>query len=289
MQRNALKHVMSGAIATMPMFGHHASLMCSPTVPKEATMRWLIAALIASTGMLAARGALSETVRIAAEDDWAPYSSIKADKSGPEGFAVDIVREAFKTQGVDVEFVAVPFARCLHYAETGVTAGCFNATIIEGNRDTFHWHPTPLFSEELAIFSHAQAGESAVTMADLEGRTVGYTLGYTYPTGLMENPKITRFATTSDDQLIQMVAAKRVDFVLLNEMPGYLRISRIPGAAGKVRKVGTISMDGFWIAFSKAHPDGERLSATFEAGLQSLKNSGRYAELEAGFRSKLGL
>lgn len=188
-------------------------------------MRNLVKALIASTAMLAATSAFSEMVRIAAEDDWAPYSSIKADKSGPEGFAVDVVREAFKTQGVEVEFVVVPFSRCLHYAETGVTAGCFNATIIEGNRDTFHWHPTPLFQEELAIFANEETVRSSVGVADLEGRTLGYTLGYTYPTELMENPNITRFGATSDEQLIQMVAAKRVDFVLLNEMPGYLRIN----------------------------------------------------------------
>lgn len=252
-------------------------------------MHKLLTALIASTTLLAATSALSETVRIAVEDDWAPYASMKADKSGPEGFAVDVVLEAFKTQGIDVEFIAVPFTRCLHYSETGVTAGCFNATIIEGNRDTFHWHPTPLFNEELAIFAHEEAAATQVTTADLEGKTMGYTLGYTYPTELMENPNITRFGATSDDQLIQMVAAKRVDYVLLNEMPGYLRINRIPAAAGKVKKVGTVSLDGFWIAFSKVHPEGERYSQTFETGLQALRASGRYAELEETFRKSLGL
>lgn len=252
-------------------------------------MHKLLTALITSATLLAATSAFSESVRIAVEDDWAPYASMKSDKSGPEGFAVDVVREAFKTQSIEVEFVAVPFSRCLHYSETGVTVGCFNATIIDGNRDTFHWHPTRLFDEELAIFAHEDSGDSQVTAADLEGRTLGYTLGYTYPTELMENPKITRFGATSDDQLIQMVAAKRVDFVLLNEMPGYLRINRIPGAAGKVKKVGTVSLDGFWIAFSKAHPDGERLSQVFESGLQSLRDTGRYAELEADFRKSLGL
>ncbi|MBL8444956.1 MAG: hypothetical protein JNK52_12985, partial [Zoogloeaceae bacterium] len=54
-------------------------------------------------------------------------------------------------------------------------------------------------------------------------------------------------------------------------------------------KVGTVSLDGFWIAFSKVHPDGERYSQTFETGLQALRASGRYAELEAAFRKSLGL
>lgn len=231
----------------------------------------------------------AESVRIAVEDDWAPYASIKADRSGAEGFAVDIVQAAFKTQGIDVDFVVVPFARCLHYAEVGTTVGCFNTTIIEGNRNTYHWHPTPLFIDGLSIFANASSAASGVTEKDLEGKTVGYTLGYTYPTSLMENPAIKRFGVKSDDQLIQMAAAGRVDFILLNDVAGFYKISRMPDAKGKVKKVGVISEDGFWIAFSKSHKDGERMTQIFESGLQALKANGRYTELETAFRRELGM
>lgn len=49
-----------------------------------------------------------------------------------------------------------------------------------------------------------------------------------------------------------------------------------------------ISTDGFWVAFSKARPDGRRLSDTFEKGLLELKTTGRYKAMDAAFRRQLG-
>ncbi|KAB2970686.1 transporter substrate-binding domain-containing protein [Zoogloea sp.] len=229
-----------------------------------------------------------ETIVIAAEDDWPPYSSIKADRSGPEGFTPELVRAVFKLKGVDVRFLTVPFARCLHYAETGRTVGCFNATIVEGNRNTFHWHPTPMFSEELAIFARSDQPGDHLTLKDLEGQTVSVTIGYTYPTELMQNQAITRFAATSDAQQLRMLATGRVRFALVNTMPGYLRIHAEPSLQGRIRQVGRVSVDGFWVAFSKAHPDGKRMAGIFEDGLQQLKASGRYDEMLEAFRRRIG-
>ena len=229
----------------------------------------------------------AETVKIAAEDDWAPYSSIKADKSGPEGFAVDIINAAFKTQGIDAEYVVVPFTRCLHYAKTGITVGCFNATMIESNKNDYYWHPTPLFYEELAVYTHASATANNLTQKDLEGKTLGYTIGYTYPTELMENPNITKFGAKSDNLLIQMAAAQRIDYILVNGMAGLYKINHIPEAKGKIKKVGVISIDSFLLAFSKKHPDGKRLVEIFEKGLQEIKQNGSYAAMEAKLRREL--
>lgn len=230
-----------------------------------------------------------DSVVIAAEDDWPPYSSSNADRSAPVGLSPDLVRAAFDTQGIDVHFLTVPFARCLHYAEIGRAVGCFNTTIVAGNRDTFHWHHTPMFSEELAIFARSDQRSDKLTLQDLEGHTVSVTIGYTYPTEFMNNPRITRFPVNSDQQQLRMLANGRVQFALVNTVPGQLRINADPDLKGKIRRVGRISVDGFWIAFSKRHPDGRRMADTFEAGLRELKASGRYDSMMRDFRKRIGL
>lgn len=246
-----------------------------------------VAAMLALLSLTLPPALARETVVIAAEDDWPPYSSIKADRSGPEGLTPELVRAVFDTQGVDVSFLTVPFARCLHYAQTGRAVGCFNATIIESNRDSFHWHATPMFSEELAIFARSEQGAEGLTLKDLEGQTVSITIGYTYPTELMRNPRITKFPANSDQQQLRMLATGRVRFALVNTMPGYLRINADPSMQGKIRRVGRISVDGFWIAFSKAHPDGQRMAGVFETGLQELKASGRYDAMLRDFHKRV--
>ena len=190
--------------------------------------------------------ASAENYLVAAEDDWAPYSSMTKDKSNPEGFAVDVIKESFKTQHIDIQFTTVPFARCIQYAKSGKTIGCFDVTITDENKDHFYWHTPPLFHDQLSIFGPATAGQNEdLRMKDLEGKTVGITLGYTYPTPFMENQKIKKYTVTSDSLLIQMLASRRVDYILVNTLPARLRICQNPDLSTKIKRVGFISLDGF--------------------------------------------
>jgi len=228
------------------------------------------------------------TVVIAAEDDWPPYSSIQPGSAEPQGFAVDLVREAFATQDVDVRFVVVPFSRCLYLAKTGEVAGCFNTTLLSDNRDTYHWHPTPMFHEELAIFARVGGSRKDLKLSDLEGHLVGYTLGYTYTPEFHISQKIRKVGAKSDRVLLEMLRAKRVDFVLMNTAPAHLRINASSGLRGQIEKVGVLSLDGFWIAFSRSRADGEKDAEVFEKGLKALHASGRYESMYSEFRRRVG-
>lgn len=231
----------------------------------------------------------AKTILIAAEDDWAPYSAASADSSKPDGLTPKLVREIFASQQVDVQFVTVPFTRCLKMVENGQAVACFNTTITDDNRQRFIWHPTPLFHEELAIFALSPVSDRSVTLRDLRGRRVGITQGYTYPSHFMTLRGIERITAVSDDNLIKMLLARRVDYVLMNTMPGYLRANSHPESAGRIKRVGVISQDGFWLNFSRRHPDGASMAVTFETGLQAMKKSGRYQQVMQQFQQQLGI
>lgn len=232
-----------------------------------------------STGLLAPLHA--ETVTVGAEDDWAPYSYAVAGQVEPQGLAPRLVRAAFQTQGVQVRFKVLPFSRCLHDAEIGRLVGCFDTTRTEDNSDSFHWHPTPLFREELGIFGRSDAPARELTSADLVGHSVGITVGYTYPTEFMRHPGIRRDVAVSDANLLRMLAGRRVDYILINTLPARHHLQHMPELQGKVKRVGALHMDSFWLSFSKVHPDGLRLSMVFEKGLQALKASGQYQRMLA--------
>ncbi|MFU1553279.1 substrate-binding periplasmic protein [Aeromonas sp. A04] len=244
---------------------------------------WLAVAL--SLGISSAWAA---PVLIAAEDDWAPYCALNKETGQPEGLAPDLVKAIFAVEGIAVEFRTIPFARCMHEAKSDKVLGCFDATITEENRYQYYWHETPMFEEDLAIFALASEPRRYLKLTSLEQKTVGITLGYTYPTDFMENPRITRFQAKSDTQIIEMLVRGRVDYILMNEMPGYLKIQQ-KQLTGRVVKVGKLSTDGFWLAFSRAHPQGEAMARRFEEGLQKIKNNGTYEALVRDFEAKLGL
>lgn len=233
--------------------------------------------------------AQAQTITVAAEDDWAPYSSASANGSQPQGLSPDLVRAAFQTQGVEVRFLTVPFTRCLHYAKTGVVVACFNATITPSNRAQFHWHATPLFQEELAIFAPQESQNSGLTAKDLEDHSLGVTIGYTYPPDVLNNPRIHTVVAASDSDLVTMLLAGRVDYALLNTLPAYYRISMDPTLVGRIKPVGLIETNGVRVAFSLKHPDGKRLSTVFEKGLQAIQSDGSYERIMADFRRRINV
>lgn len=230
----------------------------------------------------------AETVTVGAEDDWPPYTYRVVGEEEPQGLSPQLVRLAFGSQGVTVRFRTMPFARCMHEAEKGTVMACFNATRTSGNEARYHWHPTPLFEEELAIFARRgqQGGgrKPALTQADLRGRSVGITVGYTYPTEFMNDPLILRKPANSDAHLLHMLAAGRVDHILLNTIPAWYRLRSETALQGQVERVGRIRVDGFWLAFTRAKPEGERLAQVFERGVQSLMRSGEHQRILNDFR-----
>ena len=204
---------------------------------------------------------------MAAEDDWPPYSYARAGSAGPEGISPVLVAAAFETQGVRVKFVVVPFARCLLMAQTGAAVGCFNVTITDENRDQFYWNTTPLFQEELVLFARADAPDREVTLDELEGYALGITAGYTYPSSITANPRIYKIPVSSDANLLSMLVAGRVDYILLYALPGYYRASLDPKLAGRFKPVRVVGLESIWISFSRKHPEGKRFSEVFVTGL----------------------
>lgn len=260
-----------------------------PPRPGRSTPRRRLTLALASL-LLAVPPALAraETITVAAEDDWAPYAFVAPGTQQPQGLAVDIVREAFATQGVEVRFVGVPFARCLHLARTGQVAGCFNATQVSDLREAYVWHTTPMFQEELAIFGRKGGTRTDLGLAGLEGKRVGYTLGYTYPPEFRHNPRIEKVAAKGDQQLLELLHAGRIDYILANTAPLWLRLSTQAALRAEVERVGVISQDGFWLAFTREDTQGQRLAARFEEGLAVLRANGRLAAMQAALRKRLG-
>ncbi|MEN9659691.1 MAG: hypothetical protein RL571_3156 [Pseudomonadota bacterium] len=231
----------------------------------------------------------AETVIINAEDDWAPFSSMRADKYGVEGLSPTLVKAAFNSQGVEVEFNAVPFARCLSEVEHGKVVACFDTSITEDNKNKFIWHKTPLFEEGLSIFALSESTEKNLAVHNLEGKTVGLTHGYSYPNILMDNKKIIKDSSPFDDTQLKKLILKRIQYAVINTTPGTLLINGNRSYKDKIKIVGLVETSIFFLNFSKSHKDGQRMADIFEKGMASIKSNGTYHSIETEFKLKNGL
>lgn len=242
--------------------------------------------ILAMAGVTAQASKAMRTLTIGAEDDWPPYSF--RDRQGQlQGITPRLVQAALKLRGIDARFEVLPFGRCMHDAQEGRLVACFNATITTDNKAQYLWHTTPLFVEELGIFAKGRPPAKALKAGDLEGRTVGITRGYTYPSEVVKNPRIKIVEAGSDLQLMNLVRAGRLEFALLNTLPAHWRIMQEPSLKGQIDRAGAVSQDGFWMAVSRKHPQGGDLVRDIEAGLQHLKSSGDYERLMDKARQEL--
>lgn len=218
---------------------------------------------------------------IGVEDDWPPFAWVQTQGQAPRGFSVEAVRLAFREMGVPVEFVVMPFGRCMHEARVGKVAACFNSVFNDDTRKDFLLHSTPLFNEPLAVLARASVPRESIDAKSLEGRTVGYVQSYQYPDWFMNNKAIVRVPAGSDAALLRMLERGRVEFALLGATVAAWRLQTEPELRDvKVRMVGQVSNDGFGVAFSRRHPQGEVLRRGFDQALVKLQTNDGLRELQ---------
>jgi polar amino acid transport system substrate-binding protein len=242
-------------------------------------------ALAGLLALAAARPALAvrEAVAIGAEDDWFPYSA--AVRGEARGLSVDLARAAFAASGVQVRFVPLPFTRCIAYAREGQAAGCLNLSKSPRVLDDFLWPKVPLTSPRILVYARKDWKGGPVTPAQLAGRDLLVSQIYLYGGLLERHPRIRRVVVRTDLTGVKMLVNGRADFMLLYERADDYLVQRDSAQlAGRIRPVGEMGIAPQYLAFSRAHPDAERLMAAFEGGMRRILADGTAAKLERAWR-----
>lgn len=227
-------------------------------------------------------------VSLGVEDDWPPFAWVEKSGQAPRGYSVEVVSLAFREMGVPVEFVAMPFGRCMHEVRVGKIVGCFNSIFNDDARKDYLLHSAPLFNEPLAVLARASVPRQTIDAKGLEGRTVGYVQGFQYPEWFMTSKRIVRVSAGSESALLRMLERNRVDLAISGASVAAWRLQTDSDLRDvKVRMVGQVSNDGFGVAFSKRHPQGEVLRNGFDQALLKLQANDGLRELQRKYLPRL--
>ncbi|SFG45139.1 amino acid ABC transporter substrate-binding protein, PAAT family [Duganella sp. CF458] len=248
-----------------------------PTV--SLNMYRVLLAPILAVLLAASHACAGPTVVVGAEDDWAPYSS--APQQHAQGFAVDVVREAFALAGVKVEFRALPYSRCMAETRSGQLTACFDAVPNSLIRPLYLWPRMPLFSTRMNIYARAGSRQRGLRTKDLEGHTVGVQRDYEYGEEFDVNTRIRRRVVDKNEYGFRMLMADRIEYMAAEERIANALFRSKPGEfAGRFTLVGTVATPDLFIAFSKTAPDSREMLARFNEGYDKLLNSPRYRQIE---------
>lgn len=220
-------------------------------------------------------------IRIAAEDNWPPFS----DQQG-RGLSETLVKAAFATQGYQISTVALPYARALRMTRLGTTDACWNVTRQQNTERDFILHKIPLFTANSSFYYYRQPKPYLSAAQIPDGAVVGVILGYEY--GDLYELHKHRFRlveVSTHAQLIALLDSDKLDLaIFFDEVLGYY-LQREGMKAEHIQRGELNYSSEIYLAFNKNNPQSSERAAALDSGILQLKKSGQYQKLLLGFRS----
>ncbi len=244
--------------------------------------------LLACVGM---RAQAAEVLQLAT-GELAPYAT----QSRPDqGIALNIVRAAFRAEGVEIEYTFLPWGRAQEQARSGKWDG------------TAHWGHKPererdfllsdnIITEQWLLLYRAGAPFDWARWEDLGGRTIAAIRTYTYTPefhALAAAGKLKIDWTPDDLAALRKLVAGRVDLMVLDRNVACFLLDTqfTPAEAALVRAHPRLITENFTthLMLPKTRPDSAARLALFNRGLAKLRASGEYGKLLAASECKAGL
>lgn len=229
--------------------------------------------------LLLAKPICADQISIAAEDSWPPYSD-----SDGMGISYNLVSAAYAEVGHSITIKVLPYARALHYTQTGEVQACWNVTRQPSTEALFYFGEEPLLQAQASYYypkGHALdfAGPESIPDNVRIGVIIDYEYGDEYA---RHQQRFNEVAVPNQEQLIKMLLAHRIDVaVMFDQVAGFtlqqMGLSSDAIERGKVNHVSDI-----YVAFSKQDPNHQQLAADLDRGLRLLKADARYQQLYLG-------
>ena len=224
--------------------------------------------------------AAQEKVRLT-NGEWAPYQS----QHLPDyGAASHLMTEAFAAAGVTVEYGFFPWNRAMLLVERGAWDGTF-MWVLTPERERKFLVSDPLFTIREVIFYSSDRPVSAKAASDMKGMVMGgldsSAFGVQF-NDMIENGDIIVARVRSNQQLFQMLASGRVDFVPELETSGYdaAREYLTPQQQKRISHLETLTHPwSYHLLISRTIDNGPFLIDAFNRGLAIIKENGKFEEI----------
>lgn len=241
---------------------------------------WVVGVLLladaAAKPQVVQAGATSgDVVRIAAEDNWPPFS----DEAGL-GLSQQLVQAALAASGYRLDIVPMPYARALRETAQGDVDACWNVTRQQSTLDSYVLHQTPLFKAQ-ASYYFRDTVKPYKSVADFPDNTlVGVIIGYEYGDLYEQHKQRFKLVEVSTHaQLIQLLVAGKIEVAIFFDdvlayylrQPQFQALNLLRGQPNHVSEI--------FVAFSKKQPRSVELAAALDRGLRILKKNGSYQRL----------
>ncbi|MGM0767646.1 MAG: substrate-binding periplasmic protein [Pseudomonadota bacterium] len=211
---------------------------------------------------------------------WPPYLD---ETEADDGFLAEIIRESFANEGVEVEFVFLPWSRALAMVETHKYDASAVWSCTESRSYRFVYSE-PILPYQYVFYHRAQDDFDWSAFTDLRGKVIGLTQDYSYGQtlkGFIASGLVQADTTTSDLANFHKLLMGRIDLFPMDPVVGEAMInSQLNGYASRLAFHPKPLRSAFYhLVFDKDSAQAAQLKTTFDRGFQALRKSGRYRNI----------
>ncbi|OOF19914.1 MULTISPECIES: transporter substrate-binding domain-containing protein [Salinivibrio] len=225
--------------------------------------------------ILMAPGVMARTLT-AAQDPWPPF--VTTDASMP-GISVELLTEAMKTQGYDVEFKIMPWARALDSVSKG-TIDLLPATWYTEARTDFLHYSDSYLTNELTFIKRAGDSFQFSDLSGLQGKTIGIIRDYGYGDAFLASDSFDKPEANNLVTNLKKLLANRIDLTLEDRVVA-LSVMKEEGmdanAFAFTNKA--LSSKPLHVTSGKANPDGDLFINAYNKGLEAIKANGTFDKI----------
>lgn len=210
---------------------------------------------------------------------WPPY--IMEEKSGGEGYAYDVVKQAFLRQGYHVVIKIMNWDEAKQLTKEGKLDGLFPEYHSKDNLKYFiysdHFLAGPLvLYQNMAkpIASLPDTDNQEAFFHQLKDYRFGAVKGYVNVPAFDDNKELIKIEVPDDKSNLEQLYNKKVDFILIDKLNAqYLLNHDLPEKYRQMLKpVGPeLAKTHFYVIFSKAIPNVGELIDDFNDGLEEMQ------------------
>lgn len=216
----------------------------------------------------------------AAQDPWAPF--VQKDKSNP-GVSVEILMEAFKTQGHQVDFKIMPWTRALNEVKEG-RVDVLVATWYTTERTAFLKYSDPYLENSLKFIKRRGDDFEYNGMESLTGKTVGIIRNYGYGDEFLGASNFKKPEANDLVSNAKKLMAKRIDLTLEDEL---VAKSTLSGAGMNLADFdftsNALSVNPLHVTSGLANPNSAMYIEAFNKGLAEIKSNGTFDSILAKY------
>lgn len=214
-------------------------------------------------------------------DVWPPY----VDADGQHGLAIEIVRAALQQQQRALTVHIKPWARA--YRDVQSCSDDLLLVWYEASRLDDIRYSAPFLTNRLRFIKRLDDNYQYRDIANLAGKSIGVIRGYNYQSEFINNPSYHLSVNHSLAANLQMLALKRIDLVLEDELVAATTIFQ-QRMEGKFTFTGpSLNERKLYVATGTCNPDGAALIDSFNHGLAAIQANGEYQQLVDKYRAIL--